>query len=91
MGVLSLEEAIRRMTSLPAKKFNIAKRGIIQEGYYADIVVFDADEVSDMATFEDSHQYAKGLKYIWVNGELSMDQAVQVPVKKGKSIRKLLK
>mgnify|MGYP000524453245 CR=1 FL=1 len=90
MGVLSLEEAIRRMTSLPAKKFNIAKRGIIQEGYFADIVVFDADEVSDMATFEDSHQYAKGFKYIWVNGELSMDQAVQVPVKKGKSIRKSL-
>jgi hypothetical protein len=46
MGVLSLEEAIRRMTSLPANKFNIAKRGIIQEGYFADIVVFDADEVS---------------------------------------------
>jgi len=90
MGVLSLEEAIRRMTSLPASKFNIEKRGVLQEGYYADIVVFDADEVSDMATFEDSHQYAKGFKYIWVNGELSMDQAVQVPVKKGKSIRKLL-
>jgi len=90
MGVLSLEEAIRRMTSLPASKFNIEKRGILQEGYYADIVVFDADEVSDMATFEDSHQYAKGFKYIWVNGELSMDQAVQIPVKKGKSIRKSL-
>jgi N-acyl-D-amino-acid deacylase len=90
MGVLSLEEAIRRMTSLPANKFNIAKRGILQEGYYADIVVFDADEVSDMATFEDSHQYAKGFKYIWVNGELSMDQAVQVPIKRGKSIRKSL-
>jgi hypothetical protein len=43
-----------------------------------------------MATFEDSHQYAKGFKYIWVNGELSMDQAVQIPVKKGKSIRKSL-
>ena len=90
MGVLSLEEAIRRMTSLPANKFNIAKRGIIQEGYFADIVVFDANEVSDMATFEDSHQYAKGFKYIWVNGELSMDQAVQIPIKKGKSMRKLL-
>jgi hypothetical protein len=44
-----------------------------------------------MATFEDSHQYAKGFKYIWVNGVLSMDQAVQLPVKNGQSIRKLLK
>lgn len=89
MGVLSLEEAIRRMTSLPANKFNIQKRGILQAGYFADIVVFDADEVSDMATFEDAHQYAKGFKYIFVNGALSIDEGIQIPIKKGKSIRKL--
>lgn len=88
MGVLSLEEAIRRMTSLPASKFNIEHRGIIKEGYIADIVVFDANEVSDMATFTDSHQYAKGFKYIWVNGTLSMDQSIQLPVRKGLAIRK---
>jgi N-acyl-D-amino-acid deacylase len=88
LGVLSLEEAIRRMTSLPASKFNIENRGIIKEGFIADIVVFDADEVSDMATFADSHQYAKGFKYIWVNGALSIDQSVQVPIRKGISIRK---
>jgi N-acyl-D-amino-acid deacylase len=87
MGVLSLEEAIRRMTSLPASKFNIVNRGIIKEGYIADIVVFDAEEVSDMASFADSHQFAKGFKYIWVNGALSIDQSVQVPIRKGISIR----
>lgn len=90
MGVLSLEEAIRRMTSLPANTFNIEKRGILQEGYFADIVVFDADAVSDMASFEDAHQYAKGFKYIWVNGVMSMENGVQLPVKNGKSIRKSL-
>jgi N-acyl-D-amino-acid deacylase len=88
LGVLSLEEAIRRMTSLPASKFNIENRGIITEGFIADIVVFDAGEVSDMATFADAHQYAKGFKYIWVNGALSIDQSVQVPIRKGMSIRK---
>ena len=89
LGIISLEEAIRRMTSLPANKFNIQKRGLIQVGNFADIVVFDAGEVKDMASFEDAHQYAKGFKYIWVNGALSMDEAVQIPIKKGRSIRKL--
>ncbi len=88
MGVLSLEEAIRRMTSLPASKFNIKNRGIIKEGFIADIVVFNENEVSDRATFTDSHQYATGFKYIWVNGALSMDESVQVPIRKGMSIRK---
>ncbi len=87
LGVLSLEEAIRRMTSLPASKFNIKNRGIIKEGFIADIVVFDEHEVSDMASFTDSHQYAKGFKYIWVNGALSMDQGIQIPIRKGVAIR----
>ncbi len=88
MGVLSLEEAIRRMTSLPASKFNIKNRGIIKEGFIADVVVFNENEVSDRATFTDSHQYATGFKYIWVNGALSIDESVQVPIRKGISIRK---
>ncbi len=87
LGVISLEEAIRRMTSLPASKFNIKNRGVIQEGFIADIVVFDENEVADMASFADSHQYAKGFKYIWVNGTLSMDQGIQIPIRKGVAIR----
>ncbi|MEY3619853.1 MAG: hypothetical protein RLZZ391_219 [Bacteroidota bacterium] len=87
LGVISLEEAIRRMTSLPASKFNIRNRGIIEEGFIADIVVFDENEVTDMASFADAHQYAKGFKYIWVNGALSMDQGIQLPIRKGVSIR----
>jgi N-acyl-D-amino-acid deacylase len=87
LGVISLEEAIRRMTSLPASKFNIKNRGIIEEGFIADIVVFDENEVTDMASFADAHQYAKGFKYIWVNGALSMDQGIQIPIRKGVAIR----
>lgn len=87
MGVLSLEEAIRRMTSLPASKFNLQNRGILKAGYIADIVVFDENEVNDMATFKDAHQFSKGFKYIWVNGTLSLEQGIQLPVKKGMAIR----
>jgi len=87
LGVISLEEAIRRMTSLPASKFNIKNRGVIQEGFIADVVVFDENEVSDMASFTDAHLYAKGFKYIWVNGALSIDQGIQIPIRKGVAIR----
>ena len=60
--VISLEEAIRRMTSLPADKFNIKERGLIKEGYLADIVIFDENEVADMSTYDNPHQYSKGFK-----------------------------
>lgn len=69
--VISLEEAIRRMTSLPAQKFQLNNRGLIKIGYAADIVVFDAATVADKATFEKPHQYATGFKYVLVNGKLA--------------------
>lgn len=63
--VLSLEEAIRRMTSLPAEKFQLKNRGLLQEGYAADIVVFNADTVKDESTYEKPHQYSVGFKYMF--------------------------
>jgi N-acyl-D-amino-acid deacylase len=54
--IISLEEAIRRMTSLPAQKFQLKDRGLLKEGMAADIIIFDEKEVQDMATFEDPHQ-----------------------------------
>jgi len=69
-GVISLEEAVRKMTSLTAQRLSIRDRGLLAEGYYADIAIFDADEVADRATFEDPHQYAVGMKFVLVNGEL---------------------
>ncbi len=85
--VMSLEEAIRRMTSLPANKFNLKERGIIKEGFIADIVIFDENEVTDMATFENPHQYSKGFKYIFVNGGLTVDNGVHNGTRKGIAIR----
>ena len=66
--IISLEEAIRKMTSLPAKILSINKRGLIKVGYYADITIFDKDTIIDKATFEDPHQYAEGVNTVIVNG-----------------------
>jgi N-acyl-D-amino-acid deacylase len=85
--VMSLEEAIRRMTSLPADKFNLKERGLIKEGFVADMVVFDENEVTDMATFENPHQFSKGFKYVFVNGALTVDKGVHNGTRKGIAIR----
>lgn len=66
--IVTLEEAIRRMTSLPAMQFNISQRGLLLPGYYADIVIFDPELVTDQATYEKPHQYATGFSYVIVNG-----------------------
>ena len=65
---ISLTEAIRRMTSLPASNAGIYDRGQLKKDYYADIVVFDPEEIADKATFEKPHQYAVGVEHVFVNG-----------------------
>jgi N-acyl-D-amino-acid deacylase len=67
--VIGLEDAIRKMTSLPAQTFRLRDRGLLREGYWADIVIFDPDKVSDKATFQKPHQYSEGFGYVLVNGE----------------------
>jgi N-acyl-D-amino-acid deacylase len=66
--VITLEEAIRKMTSLPAQQFTFAGRGLVKEGYAADLVVFDAMTVRDTATYERPHSYAEGIPWVIVNG-----------------------
>ncbi|HCR54966.1 MAG TPA: aminoacylase, partial [Cytophagales bacterium] len=78
-----LEEAIRRMTSLPAQKFKFKDRGLLREGFVADIVVFDESEVADAATFENPHAYSKGFKYVIVNGELVIDEGKHTGARSG--------
>lgn len=68
--ILSLEEAIKKMTLLPATKMKFKKRGQLKEGYYADIAIFDKDEVIDVATFEKPHNYPIGIEYVIVNGQV---------------------
>ena len=66
--VIPLEEAIYKLTSLSTRKLKIKERGLIKEGYFADIVIFDPDEIGDNATFEKPHAYASGMEHVWVNG-----------------------
>ena len=67
-GLLTLEEAIRRLTSFPADNLKLDRRGRLAPGQFADIVVFDPARVRDRATFEEPHQYAEGMVHVWVNG-----------------------
>ncbi|MFK7812008.1 MAG: amidohydrolase family protein, partial [Maribacter sp.] len=68
-SVISLEEGIRKLTSLPAKNLKLKKRGKLESGYFADIVVFDPEKVTDKATFTNPHQYAEGVLHVFVNGQ----------------------
>jgi len=67
-GVLTLEDAIRKFTALPAQRMRLGDRGVIKEHMWADLVIFDPDEIRDLATFEDPNQLAVGMDYVLVNG-----------------------
>lgn len=84
--VLSLEEAIRRMTSLPAQKFQLKDRGLLKEGMAADIVVFDAQEVQDVSTYDKPHAYTKGFHYVIVNGTLTVDHEKHTGARAGQAL-----
>ena len=86
-NILSLEEAVRKMTSLPAQILSITQRGLIKEGYYADVAIFDPKTILDKATFEDPHQYAVGVISVIVNGEIVIDQGVHNGNKPGRVLR----
>jgi len=86
--LLTLEEAVKKMTSLPAGKAGLNDRGIIKEGFWADIVVFDADTIEDKATYTDPHQYPEGIEYVLVNGQLVVDQGELAAAKPGRALKK---
>jgi N-acyl-D-amino-acid deacylase len=81
--IISLEEAVRRMTSLPAQKFTLKDRGLLKEGMAADIVIFDEKEVADISTFDKPHAYSKGFKYVLVNGEVVVEDGKHTGVRSG--------
>lgn len=85
-NVLSLEEAVRRMTSLPAQKFELHDRGLLQPGFAADIVVFDPNTVQDQSTFEKPHAYTTGFQYVLVNGVLTVDNGKHTGARSGKAL-----
>jgi N-acyl-D-amino-acid deacylase len=84
--VISLEEAIRRMTSLPAQKFQLHDRGLLTEGYAADIVVFDENKVQDVSTYDRPHAYSQGFKYVIVNGVLTVENEKHLGVRAGQAL-----
>jgi N-acyl-D-amino-acid deacylase len=86
-NVVSLPEAIRRMTSLPAYNINIRNRGQLTEGYFADVVVFDPDEIAAMATYDEPHQYAVGVEHVFVNGEHVLEWGEHTGAMPGRVVR----
>jgi N-acyl-D-aspartate/D-glutamate deacylase len=84
--VLKLEDAVRKMTSLPAQTMRLKDRGLLKEGYWADVVVFDPDAVSDAATYENPQQYAKGVPFVLVNGTVVIDNGNHTGARPGKII-----
>lgn len=75
LKLITLEDAIRKMTSLPAQTFNLRDRGQIREGFAADIVIFDENKVADKATFDQPHQYPEGFSYVIVNGQTVLSES----------------
>lgn len=85
--LMSLEEAIRRMTSLPAQTFHIADRGAIRPGAYADLVLFDAETVRDEATFTDANRFPTGIDRVYVNGVLAVKEGTVLAARAGRVLR----
>ncbi len=82
-NLMPLEEAVRRMTSLPAQKFNLQNRGVLMEGKAADIVIFNEQTVQDNSTFDNPHQYSTGFSYVLVNGEVVVNKGKPNGVRSG--------
>jgi N-acyl-D-amino-acid deacylase len=72
--LLSIEEAVRKMTAFPAQKFGLWKKGIVREGMDADLVIFNPETIAERSTFQDPHQYPAGLPYVILNGQVVVDQ-----------------
>ncbi len=85
--IITMQEAIRRMTSLPAYNIGIVERGQLSEGYFADVVVFDPEKIADQATFEEPHQYATGVWHVFVNGEQVLKNGRHTGATPGRVVR----
>jgi N-acyl-D-amino-acid deacylase len=86
-GLISLQEAVRRLSALPAANLRLAHRGSLLEGYFADVVVFDPLTIRDRATFTDPHQYATGVLHVWVNGVRVLQDGEHTGARPGRVVR----
>ncbi len=86
-GVITLAAAVKKMTSMPARKLGITDRGLLREGFAADVVVFDPATIIDTATYENPHQLCKGIQYVFVNGRLGVENGELTDTRAGKVLR----
>ena len=87
-NIMSVEDAVRAQTSLPAQILGLRDRGLLREGFHADLVVFDLDTIKDTATFFEPHQYAEGIEYVMVNGVFTVDNGELTWKRPGKVLSK---
>jgi len=85
--VITLQEAIRKLSALPAQTMRIDRRGELRPGFYADVVVFDPDKIQDHATFVEPHQYATGMVHVFVNGEQVLKDGEHTGAMPGRAVR----
>lgn len=85
--LLSWEQAIQKITSMPCAKLGLKKRGIVREGFKADLVILDPNQIADLATFENPYQYPRGIKYVLVNGKIVISQEKHTNVLAGEIIK----
>jgi N-acyl-D-amino-acid deacylase len=87
LGVLTLEECIRKLTSLPAARLGLSDRGRVSPGHYADLVIFDPATVQDTATYENPRSHPLGIPYVIVNGVVVKDSGQQTGATPGRALR----
>src|SRR6185295_5548009 len=87
LGLMPLEFAIHKMTGLPASRVGLKQRGLLREGYFADITIFDPKTVIDRATFEAPNQNPVGINYVIVNGQIEVDNGQRTPLLAGRPLR----
>jgi len=86
-NVITLADAVRKLSGLPAENLRLDRRGLLREGYYADVVVFDPDTIQDHATFVEPHQYATGVLHVFVNGEQVLKDGEHTGATPGRVVR----
>jgi N-acyl-D-aspartate/D-glutamate deacylase len=85
--LFSLEEAVRKMTSLPATKHRLRDRGVLRQGAFADIVIFNPAIIADVATYDNPRQYPRGIAHVIVNGAFAMRDGTQTAARAGRMLR----
>jgi dihydroorotase/N-acyl-D-amino-acid deacylase len=88
LHLLPLEQAIRKITSLPAQREHLSNRGLLKEGFFADIAIFDPATIIDKATYQQPTQLSQGVKYVFVNGQLEFEDGKMTGVMAGKALRR---